>query len=368
MSETVATPTAPICPLVLVVDDDPAVLEALSTLLAPRLEPLYRVETAASAEEALDLVASSADAAAQRPVALVISDEKMPGQSGTDLLIALRQHEAHRDGGRIVITAYAGLASAKKAINEAEVDRYFPKPWDAEGALLPAVGEILDRFAEKRGLDRFLIAGAAEDLGGIEAVHEVRRAWWEYVMLMGEDAEEADVDLPPLSESEDDAAQMFLAQRLSPRDDLPAGTIRLRKAEERWLLDGLAFMPEDAGDATETLLLRTALLHAARSGVDEVSIDAPMLRREVCEALGFAPTAGAAEGKLGSVPMAVRPAALASAGEAFAGRFKRDQRLCACAQTSCPERDYAAERRGYFCPFDLREGRVPQGFPARRNR
>jgi CheY-like chemotaxis protein len=105
-------------PLVMVVDDDPSVCEALGSLLAPRLEPFYRVETAASADEALELLSAPADGHLQTPVALVISDERMPGRSGTDLLIALRRHPLHRDGGRIIITAYAGLPSAERAINE----------------------------------------------------------------------------------------------------------------------------------------------------------------------------------------------------------------------------------------------------------
>src|SRR5215471_21636180 len=147
-------------PTFLVVDDDPGVLEALRVLLTPKLEPSYLVETAASAEEALDLVSSSS--AVYRPLAAVISDERMPGRQGTDLLVALRQAPAHRDGGRIIITAYAGLESAKKAINEAEVARYYPKPWDDEKQLLPALAEILGRFARKRGLDECLVAAVQE--------------------------------------------------------------------------------------------------------------------------------------------------------------------------------------------------------------
>ena len=224
-------------PLVLVVDDDPAVLEALRALLAPLLEPVYRVETAASAEEALELVATAdvgaapagtvagegrpAAPATPSPVALVISDERMPGLQGTDLLIALRQSPAHRHGGRMIITAYAGLASAKKAINEAEVDRYYPKPWDAEGALLPAVAGILGRFAEQSGLDRLLVTAAFDLAKDRDAIRAVRRAWWEYLELMGLPAEEAGIEVPAFEYPGDGTATHIGVTRLSPRERTP---------------------------------------------------------------------------------------------------------------------------------------------------
>jgi len=150
------SPSSPVrTPLVLIVDDDPGVREALATLLTPRLEPVYRVESVDSGEEALELVDGEGGV---HPLALVITDERMPGLSGNDLLVALRKHPAHRHGGRILVTGYAGLPSAARAINEAEVDKYYAKPWDADGELLPAIGTILDRFARESGFDSFLVS------------------------------------------------------------------------------------------------------------------------------------------------------------------------------------------------------------------
>jgi two-component system chemotaxis response regulator CheY len=354
MSET------PIRPLVLVVDDERSVVEALSSLLAPRLEPLFRVEGAASAEEAIEVVSAGGGA----PVALVISDEKMPGKQGTDLLIALRQRPEHRDGGRILVTGYAGLASAQKAINEAEVDRYYPKPWDADGQLLPAVREILTRFAEKRGLDRYLVAVEAAGSWERTLVGDARRAWWEYLNLLGEPTPgEATDEANPLDPL-DDGATIFLAYRAAYRGKSPAGTLRLRRGEEGWILDGLAFQPEEAGDEVETLLLRVALLHAAAKGIDPVATDAPLLRRDVYEPVGFRPADGAPGATPGTLRMQVRPAEAVAAWTSFAARFAAEHRLCTCAQTTCPDRDYAAKRRGYWCPLDVAEGRTPEGFPG----
>lgn len=366
-------------PMVLLVDDDPAVLEALGALLRPRLEPAYDVETAASAEEAMELIGDARGTGGCAPIALVITDEKMPGRCGTDLLIALRQDPDHRDGGRIVVTAYAGLASAKKAINEAEVDRYFPKPWDTDAALMPAVASILKRFAQKREIDRLLVASEVTGDAGLDAVRQIRREWWGYLSLQSEE-EMAAAGVPSFSEPEDADAKHVLASRLSPREDDPAGCIRLRQpgASRAWILDSLAFRPEEATDALETLLLRTTIRVAADSGAEEVLTAAPALRRDVYEAVGFEPaTVGGAAAVAAScghdglppwaVAMAVRTSGAVSgvaADRVFALRFEREKRLCACAQIGCVERDYSKAQRGYYCPLDIREQRVPVGFPG----
>jgi CheY-like chemotaxis protein len=361
-----AKPVDLIRPTVLVVDDQREVLDALQSLLAPRLEPLYRVETAASAEEALELVA--ANEPESTPIAAVISDEKMPGRSGTDLLIALRQSPAHRHGGRMIITAYAGLASAKKAINEAEVARYYPKPWDAEGKLLPALGEILESFARRRGLDRFLVAEPVNFTATREAIIDVRRAWWEYITLMGLSAAEAGVEEPAFIEAADAGSTHFIVTRRSPNESTAVASIRLEPGAGGGpaTLAGLAFRPEEANQATESLLLRAALLHARHMGTGRVRVDAPVLRRDVYEALGFA-AAGALSETSPAVAMDVQPSeakALDGPMRAFETRWSAESRLCECAQVSCPSHDYAAARRGYFCPLDLAEGRLPAAFPG----
>jgi CheY-like chemotaxis protein len=357
--------TGLIRPMVLVVDDDPAVLEALQRLLVPRLEPLFRVETAASAEEALELVGSRP--AEEAPVAAVISDEKMPGRSGTDLLIALRQSPAHRHGGRMIITAYAGLESAKRAINEAEVERYFPKPWDAEGALLPALGQILERFCHARELDVVHVAAATDWSAARAGILGVRRAWWEFIVLMGMPADEAGIEVPTFEDAQDAAATHFVLTRMSPSGSAPVAALRLSPgvAGTPVTLDSLGFSPEEANEPNESLLVRTAIVHVAQKGLGRVHIDAPILRRGIYEALGFVPAGAPAEGA-STLPMEVRSFEVAAdPGHTFARRMASEGRLCRCQQQACPEHDYAAGCRGYFCPLDLVEGRRPIGFPMR---
>jgi CheY-like chemotaxis protein len=359
----------------LVVDDDASVLEALSSALAPRLEPLFRVETALSGEEALEILESGVDSEIRTPVALVISDEKMPGMQGNDLLIALRQHEHHRHGGRILITGYASLDSAKRAINEAEVDRYFSKPWDTEGTLMPAVAEVLARFVRNSSLDVHLVSDVIEDGANLGDVLFVRREWWLYLTHLGDEPEDYESNRTPSSfaEPEDADAVHVILRRYRANEKRLAATIRLRKEQEDniWRLDTLAFWPEDAGDETETLLLHASIQEACRRGAAEVRVAAPRLRREVYEKVGFVPFAKwakEAEREPAEQPMVWSASSSRKrAGDsisAFNTKYDTEHRLCGCCQNACPALDYIAPKRSYYCPLDVREGRVPEGYPV----
>lgn len=100
---------------ILLVDDEPNVLKALSRLLKQ-----YHLTTADSGEEALLL-------AKKQSFNLVISDYRMPGMNGVDFLILLKRMQP--DAIRMVLTGYADLEGAQHAINEAEVFRFINKPW-----------------------------------------------------------------------------------------------------------------------------------------------------------------------------------------------------------------------------------------------
>ena len=104
-------------PILLVVDDEARILTALQRAL--RREP-YEVLTAETPAEALRLLD-------ERPVDLILSDHKMPGMSGLELLgrAAKRQPEA----GRILITGWTEeVPSADLA--EIGVRALLSKPWD----------------------------------------------------------------------------------------------------------------------------------------------------------------------------------------------------------------------------------------------
>ena len=107
----------PRTPVVVCVDDDPNVLAALRRALIR--EP-YEFLATASPEEALDWIG-------RREVRLVISDLRMPGMSGADLLDTVRSR--YPSVGRMLLTAYPSSARIIRSMREG-VQELLPKPWD----------------------------------------------------------------------------------------------------------------------------------------------------------------------------------------------------------------------------------------------
>jgi thioredoxin reductase (NADPH) len=127
-------------PILLAVDDDVNVLEAVVQDLRREYGADYRVMRAASGQAALDILTQLK--ARQEPVALLVSDQRMPGMTGVDFLE--RARPIHPDARRVLLTAYADNEAAIKAINSARIHYYLNKPWDPpEEKLYPALNDLL---------------------------------------------------------------------------------------------------------------------------------------------------------------------------------------------------------------------------------
>ena len=101
---------------VLIIDDDTAIREMMKESFS---KETYTVLISGSANEALSILS-------QGPVDVVISDEKMPGMSGSELLAVVRKK--YPDTIRMILTGHANLDTAIHAINEGEIYRFFKKP------------------------------------------------------------------------------------------------------------------------------------------------------------------------------------------------------------------------------------------------
>jgi thioredoxin reductase (NADPH) len=128
-------------PILLAVDDDVSVLEAVVQDLRRQYGAEYRVMRAASGQAALDILAQVKTR--QEPVALILSDQRMPGLTGVDFLE--RAREIYPDARRVLLTAYADTEAAIRAINSARIHYYLNKPWDPpEEKLYPVLTDLLD--------------------------------------------------------------------------------------------------------------------------------------------------------------------------------------------------------------------------------
>ena len=127
---------------ILIVDDEPANLRTLSRLFRED----YEVLTAASGNEALALLG-------QHDVALLITDQRMPGMTGIELLkktVPLRPRMV-----RIILTGYTDVDALVEAINCGQVYRYVAKPWNND--------EL--RLTVKRALEHFESNKRSAELG-----------------------------------------------------------------------------------------------------------------------------------------------------------------------------------------------------------
>ena len=117
---------------IMIVDDEPANLRLLERLFRQD----YHVLTAESGADALSLLE-------QHDVALIITDQRMPGMSGIELLkrtTSLRPHMV-----RIILTGYTDVESLVEAINDGQVYRYVTKPWSNDDLRL-TVGRALEHY------------------------------------------------------------------------------------------------------------------------------------------------------------------------------------------------------------------------------
>ncbi|GFK93004.1 Hydrogenase transcriptional regulatory protein hupR1 [Fundidesulfovibrio magnetotacticus] len=121
--------------LVLIVDDEPHVLDALKTALRGR----FSVHTALGPQEGLDRVRSG------EPYAVVISDLKMPGMDGIAFLASVR--ELSPGATRIMLTGHGDMDAAMKAVNSGGVFRFFTKPCPTP-VLVEAIREGIVRHQE----------------------------------------------------------------------------------------------------------------------------------------------------------------------------------------------------------------------------
>lgn len=120
-------------PMLLCVDDEPAILKSLQRLFVGHP---YQLQLAGSGQQALELLH-------QQKVQVIISDMRMPGMDGAEFLA--KAAELQPDCYRILMTGYADLASTVQAINLGKIHRYVQKPWNNQ-ELLHLVDEGLEKF------------------------------------------------------------------------------------------------------------------------------------------------------------------------------------------------------------------------------
>lgn len=128
-------------PVLLTIDDDADVLAAVARDLRKRYGKDYRILRADSGVAALELLGELKQR--DEPVALMLSDQRMPNMDGVAFLSeAMKLYPKSK---RALLTAYADTEAAIGAINESRVDYYLLKPWDPpDEKLYPVLDDMLE--------------------------------------------------------------------------------------------------------------------------------------------------------------------------------------------------------------------------------
>ena len=177
-------------PVILAVDDDISVLEAVVQDLRRKYGANYRILRAGSGQAALD----TCEQLKQRndSVALFLSDQRMPGMTGVDFLE--KANVLYPDAKRALLTAYADTEAAIRAINTAKIHYYLTKPWDPpEERLYPVLDDLLGSWSDgyKPPFEGLRVVGPRWSLADHQVRDFLSRNQIPYVWLNPEQNDEA---------------------------------------------------------------------------------------------------------------------------------------------------------------------------------
>ncbi|MGD8807237.1 MAG: FAD-dependent oxidoreductase [Chloroflexota bacterium] len=127
-------------PIIMTIDDELQVLNAVERDLRRQYRRDYRIVKANSGEEGLEAVRRFKER--NDPIALFVADQRMPQMSGTEFLTeALKFYPEAR---KVLLTAYADTEAAVTSINKIGLDYYLMKPWDPpEENMYPVLDDLL---------------------------------------------------------------------------------------------------------------------------------------------------------------------------------------------------------------------------------
>ena len=149
----------------LLIDDEPHVAASLQRVLRRALGTAVRIETLSDPHAAVALVR-------ERAFDVVVSDYRMPGMNGIELLKLVRDAQPH--AVRMMLSASSEFSTLMDAVNEVEVFRYLPKPWN-DDELVAQVRLALER-AETSRHDRELADAMRVQVGEASVIDvEMRR-------------------------------------------------------------------------------------------------------------------------------------------------------------------------------------------------
>ncbi|MBZ0157353.1 MAG: response regulator [Alphaproteobacteria bacterium] len=205
---------------ILCVDDDGNVLKSIRRLF---LDDDYTILTAPSGEEGLRVLRD------EMPVPLVISDYRMPGMNGVEFLKEVCREWP--DTVRVVLSGYADTSAVVTAINEGQIYKFIPKPWN-DDELRITVANALERY--------FLQQRNAQLAGELKEKNAVLRELNEGLERL---VEERTAELKRVQQ------QLLQSEKMSSLGVLSAGIAHEVKNPLAIILQGVDFLKSSLSDA-----------------------------------------------------------------------------------------------------------------------
>ena len=160
---TGGAPPSESSPAILYVDDEPKSVKYFSRAL----QRDFPILSATSVEAAEAVLKSDGGR-----IGVLVSDQRMPVESGVQLLARVKEHHPHIV--RVLTTAYADLEAAVEAVNRGEIYRYILKPWDIE-SLHSELRGAMDLYLRRRHEQELLQARRGTMLAlAAQIAHELR--------------------------------------------------------------------------------------------------------------------------------------------------------------------------------------------------
>jgi two-component system sensor histidine kinase/response regulator len=153
---------------ILCIDDEVDNVDALERLFRKK----YTVIKATSGQEALNWLKMN-----QTPVALIITDQRMPEMTGVEFLE--KTLNSHPETIRILLTGYTDLESVISAVNQGQIYRYLTKPWDPVD-----LGLTVDRAVERYVISQELKQKNRELATALEELQSLDQAKSHFMILI----------------------------------------------------------------------------------------------------------------------------------------------------------------------------------------
>lgn len=135
--------------VILIVEDEQEVRSALARDLSP-LAGSIRIDQASDVDDARAAMTEAQESG--DVIGLVLADHRLPGESGVDFLVSLHRSPQTSAVRSVLVTGQAGHQDTIRAVNQADLDWYFTKPWDPD-ELMAVVIEQLSTFVIETGID-----------------------------------------------------------------------------------------------------------------------------------------------------------------------------------------------------------------------